>query len=182
MIGQGFLNCKDKRFCEECNLVSKKFQTTKWNTVSCTILIGTQRNLEETNFVHFYWLFIYEAFWGWEMKQPLIPFGDVKWSNPWFRPVIHPQYVISPDITDSSTGGGANKRGGGTGGEGPGERGQGGWEMRRTEATRGTNGCLKRKVFFKNQKHEQNSVEITHLCIMHRLQTQRVHASTTSGR
>jgi hypothetical protein len=34
------------------------------------------------------------------------------------------------------------------------------WEMR------GTNGCLKRKVFFKNQKHQPNIVEITHLCIM----------------
>jgi len=28
-----------------------------------------------------------------------------------------------------------------------------------------TNGCLKRKVFFKNQKHQPNIVEITHLCI-----------------
>jgi len=31
----------------------------------------------------------------------------------------------------------------------------------------GTNGCLKRKVFKKNQKHQPNIVEITHLCIMH---------------
>jgi len=37
----------------------------------------------------------------------------------------------------------------------------------------GTNGCLKRKVFLKNQKHQPNIVEITHLCIMH-----RVHTST----
>jgi hypothetical protein len=27
------------------------------------------------------------------------------------------------------------------------------------------------KVFFKNQKHEPNIVEITHLCIMHRVHT-----------
>jgi hypothetical protein len=40
--------------------------------------------------------------------------------------------------------------------------------MRRTGAVRGgTNGCLKRKVFLKNQKHQPNIVEITHLCIMH---------------
>ncbi len=30
----------------------------------------------------------------------------------------------------------------------------------------GTNGCLKRKVFLKNQKHQPNIVEITHLSIM----------------
>jgi hypothetical protein len=42
--------------------------------------------------------------------------------------------------------------------EGPGRRG-------------GTNGCLKRKVFFKNQKHQPNIVEITHLCIMHGVRT-----------
>ncbi len=35
----------------------------------------------------------------------------------------------------------------------------------------GTNGCLKRKVFLKNQKHQPNIVEITHLCIMHRVHT-----------
>jgi len=35
----------------------------------------------------------------------------------------------------------------------------------------GTNGCLKRKVFFKNQKHQPNIVEITHLCIMHGIHT-----------
>jgi hypothetical protein len=45
-------------------------------------------------------------------------------------------------------------------------------EMRRTGAVGavekgGTNGCLKRKVFLKNQKHEPNIIEITHLCIMH---------------
>ncbi len=46
------------------------------------------------------------------------------------------------------------------------------WEMRRTRAARGvTNGCLKRKVFLKNQKHQPNIVEITHLCIMHRVHT-----------
>jgi len=42
--------------------------------------------------------------------------------------------------------------------EGPGQRG-------------GTNNCLKRKVFFKNQKHQPNIVEITHLCIMHGVHT-----------
>jgi hypothetical protein len=31
----------------------------------------------------------------------------------------------------------------------------------------GTNGCLKRKVFKKNQKHQPNIVKITHLRIMH---------------
>ncbi len=35
----------------------------------------------------------------------------------------------------------------------------------------GTNGCLKRKVFFLNQKHQPNIVEITHLCIMHGVHT-----------
>jgi hypothetical protein len=46
--------------------------------------------------------------------------------------------------------------------------------MRRTKARGGgTNGCLKRKVFLKNQKHQPNIVEITHLCIMH-----GVHTST----
>jgi len=35
----------------------------------------------------------------------------------------------------------------------------------------GTNGCLKRKVFLKNQKHQPNIVEITHLCIMHKVHT-----------
>jgi len=45
------------------------------------------------------------------------------------------------------------------------------WEMRRTRARGGTNGCLKRKVFFKNQKHQPNIVEITHLCIMHGVHT-----------
>jgi len=44
--------------------------------------------------------------------------------------------------------------------EGPGRRG-------------GDHGCLKRKVFLKNQKHQPNIVEITHLCIMH-----EVHTST----
>jgi hypothetical protein len=47
--------------------------------------------------------------------------------------------------------------------------------MRRTGATRGggggTNGCLKRKVFLKNQKHQPNIVEITHMCIMHGVHT-----------
>ncbi len=42
--------------------------------------------------------------------------------------------------------------------EGPGRRG-------------GTNGCLKRKVFLKNQKYQPNIVEITHLCIMHGVHT-----------
>ncbi len=35
----------------------------------------------------------------------------------------------------------------------------------------GTNNCLKRKVFLKNQKHQLNIVEITHLCIMHGVHT-----------
>ncbi len=35
----------------------------------------------------------------------------------------------------------------------------------------GTNDCLKRKVFLKNQKHQPNIVEITHLCIMHGVHT-----------
>jgi hypothetical protein len=35
----------------------------------------------------------------------------------------------------------------------------------------GTNGCLKRKVFLKNQKHQPNIVEMTHLCIMHGVHT-----------
>ncbi len=37
----------------------------------------------------------------------------------------------------------------------------------------GTNGCLKRKVFLKNPKHQPNIVETTYLCIMH-----GVHTST----
>jgi len=45
------------------------------------------------------------------------------------------------------------------------------WEMRRTRAKGGTNDCLKRKVFLKNQKHQPNIVEITHLCIMHGVHT-----------
>ncbi len=45
--------------------------------------------------------------------------------------------------------------------------------MRRTGPIGGTNGCLKRKVFFKNQKHELNIVEITHLCIMHGVHTKK---------
>ncbi len=36
---------------------------------------------------------------------------------------------------------------------------------------RGTNGCLKRNFFLKNQKHQLNIVEITHLCIMHGVHT-----------
>jgi len=42
--------------------------------------------------------------------------------------------------------------------------------MRRTEARGGVGDQWlfeKIKVFFKNQKHEPNIVEITHLCIMH---------------
>jgi hypothetical protein len=49
--------------------------------------------------------------------------------------------------------------------EGPGRRG-------------GTNGCLKRKVFLKNQKHQPNIVEITHLCIMHRVHTSYILISS----
>ncbi len=48
------------------------------------------------------------------------------------------------------------------------------WEMRRTGAAGGvggTNGCLKREVFLKNQKHQPNIVEITHLYIMHGVHT-----------
>jgi hypothetical protein len=37
----------------------------------------------------------------------------------------------------------------------------------------GTNGCLKRNFFKKNQKHQPNIVEITHLCIMHGVHTNR---------
>jgi len=33
---------------------------------------------------------------------------------------------------------------------------------------------LKRKVFFKNQKHQANIVEITHLCIMHGVHTSNI--------
>ncbi len=47
--------------------------------------------------------------------------------------------------------------------EGPGRRGGVG----------GTNGCLKRNFFKKNQKHQPNIVEITHLCIMHGVHTNR---------
>jgi hypothetical protein len=43
--------------------------------------------------------------------------------------------------------------------------------MRRTE-TRGDQWLFEKiKVFLKNQKHEPNIVEITHLCIMHRAHT-----------
>jgi len=48
------------------------------------------------------------------------------------------------------------------------------WEMRRTGA-RGTNNCLKRKVFLKNQKHQPNIFEITHLCIMHGVHTSNLY-------
>jgi len=40
--------------------------------------------------------------------------------------------------------------------------------------------CLKRKVFFKNQKHEPNIVEITHLCIMHGVHTSVIKQTTLS--
>jgi len=39
-----------------------------------------------------------------------------------------------------------------------------------------TDNCLKRKVFLKNQKHQPNIVEITHLCIMHRVHTSITYA------
>jgi UDP-N-acetylglucosamine enolpyruvyl transferase len=40
--------------------------------------------------------------------------------------------------------------------------------MRRTGATGGDQQLFEKiKVFFKNQKHEPNIVEITHMCIMH---------------
>jgi hypothetical protein len=62
--------------------------------------------------------------------------------------------------------------------EGSDERGQRDkepeWEMRRTEATRGINNCLKRKILLKNQKHQPNIVEITHLCIMHGVHTSMI--------
>jgi hypothetical protein len=35
------------------------------------------------------------------------------------------------------------------------------------------------KVFFKNQKHEPNIVEITHLCIMHGAHTNNIVNDTT---
>jgi len=38
---------------------------------------------------------------------------------------------------------------------------------------------LKRKVFLKNQKHQPNIVEITHLCIMHRVHTSLAKFSTS---
>jgi hypothetical protein len=41
------------------------------------------------------------------------------------------------------------------------------WEMRRTEAGGDQRLFEKINVFFKNQKHEPNIIEITHLCIMH---------------
>jgi hypothetical protein len=37
-----------------------------------------------------------------------------------------------------------------------------------------TNNCLKRKVFLKNQKHQPNIVEITHMCIMHGVRTSNI--------
>jgi hypothetical protein len=40
-----------------------------------------------------------------------------------------------------------------------------------------TDSCLKRKVFIKNQKHQPNIVEITHLCIMHRVHTSRKNST-----
>jgi hypothetical protein len=45
--------------------------------------------------------------------------------------------------------------------------------MRRTGARRGPHQQLfeKIKVFFKNQKHEPNIVEVTHMCIMHKVHT-----------
>jgi len=36
-----------------------------------------------------------------------------------------------------------------------------------------TDSCLKKKVFLKHQKHQPNIVEITHLCIMHRVHTSK---------
>ncbi len=42
------------------------------------------------------------------------------------------------------------------------------WEMRRTK---GDQWLFEKKSFLKNQKHESNIVEITHLCIMHRVHT-----------
>jgi hypothetical protein len=63
--------------------------------------------------------------------------------------------------------------------EGPGEGGRPGkelkWEMQRTGVrgggTNGKKSWSKRKVFLKNQKHQSNIVEITHLCIMHVVHT-----------
>jgi hypothetical protein len=40
----------------------------------------------------------------------------------------------------------------------------------------GTNDYLKIFIFFKNQKHQPNIVEITHLCIMHGVHTSRYNA------
>jgi hypothetical protein len=60
--------------------------------------------------------------------------------------------------------------------------------MQRTGARGGDQSCLKRKVFFKNQKHQPNIVEITHLCIMHGVHTssykciKRLSVSTSVGR
>jgi hypothetical protein len=56
------------------------------------------------------------------------------------------------------------------------------WEMQRTGAAGGgTNGCLKRKVFLKNQKHQLNIVEITHLCIMHEVHTSKIEFGSGTG-
>jgi hypothetical protein len=43
-----------------------------------------------------------------------------------------------------------------------------------------THDYLKRKVFFKNQKHEANIVEITHLCIMHGVHTSITYCAKIS--
>jgi hypothetical protein len=78
------------------------------------------------------------------------------------RTVIHPQNVTDSKCNWLQPGG------------------QGGWEMRRTGAVGGGPMVVwKEKFKKKNQKHEPNIVEITHLCIMHRQRTQRVHASNS---
>jgi hypothetical protein len=41
---------------------------------------------------------------------------------------------------------------------------------------------LKRKVLLKNQKHQPNIVEITHLCIMHRVHTSMLYIDKTTPR
>jgi len=48
------------------------------------------------------------------------------------------------------------------------------WKNIKSPERGGTNNCLKKKVFLKNQKHQPNIVEITHLCIMHGVQTSSI--------
>ncbi len=58
-------------------------------------------------------------------------------------------------------------------------------EMRRIEATGGGPTVVWKEKFLKNQKHQPNIVEITHLCIMHGVHTSiyvkdgwKIHSTT----